>query len=64
MRLFSEIGFFFAVENFSEQDHVLVRRRFEYDMLNLKDFFFEKDDLDLPAKYTLESDYKENSYME
>lgn len=57
MWLFSEIGFFSAVENVSEQDHVLVRGRLEYDMLNLKDFIFEKEDLDLPVLYTLESDY-------
>lgn len=57
MWIFSEIGFFSAVENYFEKDHVLVRGRFEQDILNLKDLLFEQEELDLHVLHTPENDY-------
>lgn len=57
MWMFSEIGFFSAVENYFEQDHVLVRGRFEKDILNLQKLISEEEDLELQMLRTPGNDY-------
>ena len=57
MWIFSEIGFFSAVENYFETDNVLVRGRFKQDLENLQQVIIEQEGLELELMITPENDY-------
>jgi hypothetical protein len=57
MWMFSEIGFFSAVENYFEKDHVLVRGRFKRDLENLQQMIRDQELLELKLSVTPDHDY-------
>ena len=57
MWIFTEIGFFSAVENYFEHDHVLVRGRFKVDLINLQKMIFKEEGIEFELLNTPSNDY-------